>query len=146
MTGGQYSRFTYFMCGPKGFVQAIQRTLASHHVDPHRMVTEEFTPAVDAQIGSVSMQQSIPRWTYGVASASLILAVLFFMVLDLDRSLPKLEKAQAAAQSLTSTNTDSSASSNTVTGPDTLSSSTNSNLPSTTTYTQTYQAPMTSVS
>ena len=141
---GRYNRFTYFMCGPKGFVQSIRRTLESHHVDPHRMVTEEFTPAVDTQIGGVSMQQSIPHWTYGVAGASLVLAVLFFMVLDLDQTLPKLTKAQAAAQSTTGASTDSTAST-AITGSDTSSSSTNNNSASAS-YTQTYQSPMTSVS
>ena len=145
VTGGQYSRFTYFMCGPKGFVQAIRHSLESHHVDPHRMVTEEFTPAVDAQIGGASMQRLIPRWTYGAAGASLVLAVLFFMVLDLDQTLPKLTKAQAAAQSTTGANTAVSTTPTTATSPDASSSST-SNSQTPTIYTQTYQTPMTSVS
>jgi len=141
LTGEQYNRFTYFICGPKSFNKTMKRTLSDHNTNSERIVTEEFTPS--SQVGSVSLipKRSITRWTYGLTGASLVLGTAFIMTIDLARAIPKITKAQASSQSQSITQaqatTPTTVSTPTISGADSYSNT------SSTSPTSTYNTPAT---
>ena len=150
LTGGHFGRFTYFMCGPKDFVTSMRQTLQTNGADPHRLISEEFSPSSPANAIAATPQHTIPRWTYALTGASLVLAAGFFMALDVDQALQRNAAATPVTSSQTPATTDtSSTSTSTDTNNTTPSTSTStSNTPSST-YSQPpvmYQQPMTSVS
>lgn len=149
LTNNNFNKFTYFVCGPKGFMHAMKEILAVHNTDPDKIITEEFTPSSQDNIAVASPKYSISRWTYSLTALSLVLGTAFIMSLDVARALPKLVNAQSsqtASTSQTSTPvTNSSGNTSNTTQQNSNQSTTNSN-----TYTQSnqsqYQAPVTSVS
>jgi ferredoxin-NADP reductase len=149
LTSKQYNRFSYFMCGPKGFVENITGVLKSHNTDPDRIVTEEFTPTDNMGSGLVPGGK-LSWWTYGLSGASLAMATAFFMVLDLSRAVPKLVSAQTSESSgqTTQAATPSASYSQPTTGSSNSTSSTSTAGTSIATQSQqsTYQAPVSSVS
>lgn len=141
LSGGQLSRSTYFLCGPKPFTHAIRDTLTQEGADPHRIITEEFTPSTPANTITALSPHAIPRWTYALTGASLMLAAAFFMVLDVgqvtEKAVTHTATPAATRQSVLSNTTDSS------TAPAGSMASPTNTMP---TYQPTYQQPMTSVS
>lgn len=140
ITKDMYNSHTYFLCGPKGFVSFAHDTLRSKDTDPYRIITEEFTPAVDAQIGDIHNLQIIPRWTYGLTGISLVLAVMFFMVLDLDHVIPKSVQVQPAIVQTNASLGNAQASTSNTGSTVVTSTAQQTSTP------QTYQMPVTAVS
>lgn len=145
LTGGHFSKFTYFMCGPKAFVRSMRDLLGRHGADPSRMISEEFSPTSPANAVASAPQHTIPRWTYALTGVGLIAAASFFLALDVDRALEKTVKAAPAAQQ---SQPDTPMSTSSTSKTDTTGGSSANTQPSTT-YSQptmTYRQPVTSVS
>lgn len=100
VTGGSYQGITYFICGPKSFMQSLQRTLESKHVSPHRIVTESFTQTSKLTLGN---NLNISKLIYGLTGAGLVVGFLGIMALDLIRYIPKTTAASATTQTTTET-------------------------------------------
>lgn len=163
LTGGNYGRFTYFVCGPKQFTKSLRNTLQANEVTADRIITEEFTPSTSAASVTTMPRYSITRWTYGLTGATLVIATSFFMVLDLARFVPKSLQAPhasaASSQTLQASQVTPAASSDDTSSIPTPRSNSQS-APTTNNYsgssptnsyyaptpTQTYQQPVTSVS
>jgi len=146
LTGGHFGRFTYFLCGPKGFVESMRRMVTTNGADPSRVVSEEFTPTSPANAIAAAPQHTIPRWTYALTGASLVLAAGFFMALDVDRALERAALA-APASSTTQQTPGSSTAGTSQTPTSTDSTASNSTpVPTDTQPPMMYQQPMTSVS
>lgn len=96
LTGGRYQGATYFICGPKGFTEAEAALLKAKQVSDHRIVSETFAQSNQLSFGN---RFSIPKLTYAVTAAGLVLAFGFFMSLDLSRYVSK--NVSAAAPSTT---------------------------------------------
>jgi ferredoxin-NADP reductase len=149
LTNQSYNRFTYFVCGPKGFMHAMKEILGAHDTDPDRIITEEFTPTSQDNAVSTSPKYSISRWTYSLTAASLVLGTAFIMTLDVSRALPKLVSAQSIQTPTTSQSSNASSSNSTnYSSSSSQQQSTSQSNPST--YSQSsqsqYQTPVTSVS
>ena len=135
LTSNNFNNFTYFVCGPKGFMHAMKEILSIHQTDPSRIITEEFTPTSKDNIAEASPKFSISKWTYSLTALSFALGIAFIMTLDISRVLPKLVSAQSA----------NTTSSQTVTPTTNSSSSSSTSTPITSTQSQ-YHSPVTSVS
>lgn len=129
---------TYFLCGASGFMENLGGLLATRGVDENHILTESFTQA--SKTSALGGKFSLQTLTYAFSALLLLVGIGGIMVLDLDRSLPKL--VSAAAQQKTTTN--QTASSNG--GSSSNSSSSSSNSTTTTAPTYQYQAPVTSAS
>ncbi len=142
LTGGRYNQFTYFLCGPRTFLNGTKAVLTGNGTEAGRVITEEFTPSAQENVLSILPKSSISRWTYSLAGASLALGAAFIMFLDLSRAVPKLLHAQtnqtpAATQTQPTNNTDDTG--NTATAP-------TQSQPVTRTNQSSQQTPVTSVS
>lgn len=153
LTNQYYNRFTYFICGPKGFTHALKEILAAHDTDPSRVITEEFTPSSQDNIVSSSPKYSISRRTYSATAVSLVLSTAFIMTLDIAHTLPRLVSAQASQAPSTSQSTPSTTSNTTTNNPSSSTynysppSQQQSTAPTTNQSTQSqYQTPVTAVS
>ncbi|MFI5271208.1 MAG: ferredoxin--NADP reductase [Candidatus Saccharimonadales bacterium] len=147
LTGNNYNKFTYFICGPKAFMLAIKEALDIHGTEQSRIITEEFTPTSKQNVEYESPKFSIRRWTYGLSAASLVTGVVLFMTLDITHALNKQAAAEAAANAQTTSSQSQTQNTNSTTTPSTYQQTTQPSQNSTTPYTQSqYQSPVTSVS
>ena len=139
----QYDKFTFFICGPSGFMAGIKKVLNQHNTDPDHIVTEDFSPT--HQVGSLSIfpKTAISRWTYILTGATLVLGTIFIMTLDVVRALPKIN---AITKSENSSQTNSGSSTNSSVGSSTTSTSGSQTTTTTPTTQSQYQSPITSVS
>lgn len=146
LTGGHFGRFTYFLCGPKSFVESMRSMVTTSGADPSRIISEEFSPTSPANAIAAAPQRTIPRWTYALTGASLVLAAGFFMALDVDRALERA--ALAAPANTTTQQTSGSSTTGTPQTSATTDSTTVNNTPTPTDVQPPvmYQQPMTSVS
>jgi ferredoxin-NADP reductase len=145
ITKGRFNHHTYFVCGPKGFMDSICSILAEHETESDRVITEEFTPTSQIKSISIMPRHSVSRWTYGLTAASLVLGTALVMAADLDRALPKLVAADSAQTTTQPTSSPSTGNSSPAT-TNTPSSTPSSSSSSSTQQAQSYQAPITSVS
>ncbi|HVV66922.1 MAG TPA: FAD-dependent oxidoreductase [Candidatus Saccharimonadales bacterium] len=149
ITNGEFGKFSFFICGPKAFTGNMEHLLEDHGTEKDRLVTESFSQATNLGLG---VNISIPSLTYVTTALALLAGIGFFTYLDLSRYLPK---AEAKAPSATTSNTPSSVSSD---GGNSDSSSSdsfysnssqaaggNTGSPAST-YSQSYQTPMSTVS
>lgn len=158
VTGGHFESYTFFVCGPEGFTASVSDMLREREVDTDRLVIESFTQTTHLGLG---VKLSIPSLTYATTGLALLAGIGFFMAIDLARYVPKVEataaptsaqNSQAASDSNSTTDTSSSSASNQSSsnagssGSDTSSSTNTSYSSPNTTQTQTYQAPVTTVS
>jgi len=130
--------YTYFICGPNGFMNSVQEILRSRGVYPDNIVSEAFTQGASGR--AVINSQNIPKLIYKLTSAAIVLGIGFIMTLDLMRAVPKIMAAETTqASQVTEVQT-------TATPASTSISSTLT--PTATPYVQnyTYQQPVTSVS
>jgi len=172
LTQDQLNEFTYFLCGPRLFMESIKSTLLDLDTDADRIITEDFSASSSDKKLSLLPKQSIAKWTYGLTAVSLAAASFFIMTLDLTRAVPKIlsaentsnkttsqqqtSKTQAQSQQGSGTvdNSNSATSKITTSGSSTstshssTNSSGNQSTPTITTTqpAQSYQAPVTSVS
>lgn len=160
LTGGQYDRFTYFICGPKQFTKSLRTTLLNNKAAPESIITEEFSTTSNVADSGSLPTKSVWRLTYGATGAALVLATFFFMAIDLARFVPESLHIQAAAAAVQTspaaqTSTPSSSTNATSSSPNyqtyaastpTSSNGTSSNTVYTPPPAQTYQPPVTSVS
>jgi len=147
LTGGHFARFTYFLCGPKGFVESMRTIVQTNGADPARIISEEFSPTSPANAIASMPQHTVQRWTYALTGVSLVLAAAFFLALDVDRALARTAAASPAGttqQAPSSTATDATGSTSGVTNN--TSSTTNSTTAKNTQPPVMYQQPITSVS
>ncbi|HEY5668235.1 MAG TPA: FAD-binding oxidoreductase [Candidatus Saccharimonadales bacterium] len=146
ITSGGLHQYTYFVCGPKGYIATAKDILYGYGLTDDQIITEEFTPS-GKKIGlSLVPRASISRWTYGLTAAAMIAAALFFMSLDLVQFWPKSSNAQAAASTArqaSGSNPNNPDTSSIPTNADTSNSNSTSSTP---TYSQTYKQPTSSVS
>lgn len=150
ITGGNYAGNTYFLCGPKGFMESIESMLTNRRVSEDRIVTESFTQASKLTIGN---GWSLQKLTYSLAGAILLLGIFSVAFLDLSRYVPKHTQA-ATVQTIEPTTTnreddDTPASAASPVSTPTTTTPTVTTAPATRTTTQaqpTYQAPVSSVS
>jgi ferredoxin-NADP reductase len=98
VTGTQYNRFTFFICGPQNFISGMKDILRSNGTNPDRIVTEEFAPS--NQLSSALLpKDKASRWTYALSGFSLVIGILFIMGLDLVRAVPRIQLADAQQSS-----------------------------------------------
>jgi ferredoxin-NADP reductase len=135
---------TYFICGAKNFTERTQSALQAIGIHESRIISESF-----AQSGAVTTKTgiSLPRLTYGLSAALLIIATGGVMLLDLHQNLPKLHAEAASSVQSTAPSSDTSSDSTTNNGSSTdqttrpVSQNTNNSSG----YTS-YQQPISSVS
>lgn len=124
VTGGMFNACTYFLCGPKPFIEALRDGLHSKGAESERIVSEEFSPAKADRL-AFQPGWNVRHWTYGLTGATLVMATAFIMSLDLARYVPKLasnvttKSTVAATQSTAQATTadDSTAATTTVSAP-----------------------------
>ena len=98
LTYERFNMFTYFICGPKSFMRSMEEKLIAGNTEPSRIITEDFTASSFAA-GASAPAFSIPKWTYGLTAASLVLGTTFIMGLDLVRAVPRLSQSQLVKSS-----------------------------------------------
>jgi ferredoxin-NADP reductase len=157
LTNGNFNKFTFFVCGPINFTASMKQMLINNNTDPDRIISEDFSPSSQVEDINNGSRFSINKLTYGLTAAALVLAVGFFMSLDLVRLVPKLASANSSKSTTTSQSANTSGSTtSTSSGSSTASaasqtSSSGSSAGSSTNATtsssnQSYQAPVTRVS
>lgn len=140
VTGGNFAGITYFACGPKGFMNTMERTLMKNGVRGDRIVTESFAQSSKLFSGQGWTPQSI---TYALSAGLVVAGAAGIMLLDLIRAVPKLASANSATTS-TSTTTETPDTAAT-TSPTTSTTTTPTTTPAPTTTvtpTYTYQQPV----
>jgi hypothetical protein len=115
ITNNYYSKYTFFICGPKGFKEAVVAILADNNVDRSKIITEEFTPST--QLGSDPEGETIniPKVTYGLSFLALAFLSAFIMTIDLVRQVPKIQNTSQTSPANNSNTTTTSPVSNTST-------------------------------
>lgn len=96
VTGGVTRGVTYFLCGPKGFMTGIEKSLVNIGVTPDRIVTESFTQSSKLSFFSGWTPSSL---TYAFAAILMVVGVGGVMLVDLARSVPRLVSAQTTSSS-----------------------------------------------
>jgi len=139
ITAGQFGGVSYFICGPSGFMNSMEKILLRNGVRNDRIITESFNQSSKLSLGS---HWSAQRLTYVFATLLLVVGVGGIMALDLDRTISK----QVSAQTMNTMPNATANNSSSVTTDDSTTSTTPT--PTTTTQTQQtyYQQPMSSVS
>lgn len=130
ITGQKWQSFTYFICGPSGFSKTMVKTLHSHDVAKDSIITEAFT-----QTTSLSWRiwnRSISSMTYLFTSLALVAGVVFIMILDLSRYVPRTVQALSPTTPTTTTSTEDT----------TIPAATTTTTTTSTPPTQTYQQPI----
>lgn len=163
LTYDKFNNFTYFICGPKQFTTDLTKTLLDCGTNPTRIMAEEFTPTGADNLPNV-INKKLTRWTYAFTAATLAIAVIGIMGIDLIRYVPKTKaientessgsntNVQSSSSNGSSTNSSAGSSTTSTTGsstsvePKTSSSTSSSSSSSKNTSTQNYQSPTTSVS
>jgi ferredoxin-NADP reductase len=158
ITNGKFNNFTYFICGPKLFTTNLTAELIDCGTDINRIMAEEFTPTGSDNLPNAANKR-ISFWTYSLTAATLAIAVVGIMGIDLIRYVPKYASvsnktttsnaasaqgsntASSGSSSYSSGSSTSSVGSSTSTSPSSSSGNNSSNSSS-----QTYQQPTTSVS
>lgn len=141
LTTGAYTGSTYFLCGPKGFMESIGTALRTNGVSESRILTESFTQS--SKLLSFG-GYSISRLTYAAAAATLVMGIAGISYLDLSRYVPKHVTATVPATTQTiQTTTDSSASASTTAA---ASTSSQDSMRTSQMQNQSYQPPISSVS
>ncbi len=97
LTGENYNRFTFFICGPQGFINGMKNILEQHGTETDRIVTEEFLVAGKLSDSLLPKDQSA-RMVYFLSAASLTIGTLLIMGMDLVRAVPKLAVAYSTHQ------------------------------------------------
>jgi ferredoxin-NADP reductase len=160
LTNGKFNKFTYFVCGPISFTSKMKQILIDNNTDPDRIISEDFSPSSQVENIAIGSRFSINKLTYGLSAAALVIAVGFFMSIDLIRIVPKLVSANSvktnstnsqslpSSNSATSTSSPGSSTSNSVSqSPTTTAGSSTSTRPTTSSSNNSsYQAPVTRVS
>jgi len=146
VTSGGYVGSTYFVCGPKGFMDSVIAMLKACGVSEDQIVTESFT-----QSSKVMTKQgySIQKLTYSLASAVLLLGVGSIAYLDLSRYVPRYTQAASKVQTSAAAVVNSTPAQSSDDNSDSTASSGTTSSTSNKTYSQpvqTYQPPVTSVS
>jgi len=143
ITNQSFQGYTYFICGPKSFMQGQQSILEKNSVDENRIVSESFTQG--KKLGWKFSGMSIPSLTYTATALTFAIGFVGIMVMDLIRYTPKNTATITTPNSNSTSNsasTDDSSNSS--------SSSANTTTPTTTQSTPTqqnyYQTPVSSVS
>jgi len=148
VTRDQYDNYTYFICGPQSFNESFSELLRSKNINKDQIVTESFAQADSMSFEVSNLSVSIPRLTYGAVALSLVIGFGFFMSIDLIRYLPKVKTVSSKLNS--SSNGSSNTGQNTANGSQSTSGSntsgTTNSSNSTSNQSQTYQAPVSSVS
>jgi ferredoxin-NADP reductase len=158
--GNDYTGATYFVCGPKGFMENTESMLDDKGVPGNRIISESFTQSSKITIGT---GYSIPKLTYALTAVVMFIGITGIAFLDISRYVPRYVQAAAKTQTITTggtsnttttnnaasaTNT-SNTSADSSTAPTTSSNNSSSvnSTPTQSTQTQNnYQAPVTSVS
>ncbi len=136
LTTGAYAGSTYFLCGPKGFMESISGALRANGVSESRILTESFTQS--SKLLSFGGHR-ITRLTYAAVAAVMIVGIAGILYLDLSRYIPMHMGTNSAAQTTQTTG------SNTASGATTAVSAPPQNNANTQIQNQ-YQPPLTSVS
>lgn len=114
ITGDAANRFTYFLCGPPGFMNGMQTMLADYGVDDERIIVEAFSQGKQKN----EDQKAPGRLTYALASLLVLVGVSGIAGLDLVRAVPKIAASQMqAAASQASTGTSSPSVNSMLTAP-----------------------------
>lgn len=121
-----YAGSTYFICGPKQFMDTTENMLTSEGVGENQIITESFT-----QASKVSFANSLNSRTatYAFSAGLLVLMIGGIAFLDLSRYIPAAQALAAEHSTTTETKTaptnsiDSTGSSTTSSGSNKTSSS-----------------------
>lgn len=87
MLGLGHKDETYMLCGPSGYLVAMQSLLKSQNVSQNRILTESFNQAHSGD----SMQVRWPTNMYALGGLSFMVASLFVVSSDLIKTLPTFE-------------------------------------------------------
>jgi ferredoxin-NADP reductase len=139
VTSGVYSGSTYFLCGPKSFMDAMEQLLIANGATEDRIITETFTQSSKVYFGS---GYSVQKLTYAFAGSLLVVAIMGVSYLDLSRYVPRAASADTKTITVNPSNSSSGSSSS---SNSSINSSSNNSSDSSQSQ-QTYQAPVTSVS
>jgi len=124
ITNKKYDLFTHFICGPMGFIGAMQSILIRNNVPPEQLITEAFGQGVVTE-KSHKQPSHETRLVYGLVGALLIVMTVFITGLDLVRAVPKISALQNGSNSQNNSNTTSN--SNNANSQSNSSDSSNSN-------------------
>jgi ferredoxin-NADP reductase len=144
-TSGGYQDSTYFVCGPKGMMQAVESQLADCGVDADHIMTESFT-----QTAPFWSKLSPARLAYALTAAALVVATGVIMSLDVSKKVAETNASNvtatnSSAATTTSNNSTTAATSDTSSTSNNSSGASSSSSTSSNTASQT-QSPMSSVS
>ncbi len=116
LTGGNYNRCTYFICGPRSFINNYKQMLQKHGVEGDRIVTEEFAMANNPK-ALFTPKDRPSRLAYAITAASLLIGTGFMGTLDLMRYMPRYASAQALQTAQAAATKSTTAPSTTPTSP-----------------------------
>jgi ferredoxin-NADP reductase len=128
ITNNNYDSFTHFICGPTGFISAMQSTLINNDVSPDHLITEAFGQGVVTE-KSHKQPSHETRLVYGMVASLLIVMTVFITGLDLVRAVPKISALQNPVTNSPANTTNTTSTNNTSSGSysNTNSSTNNSN-------------------
>ena len=145
ITALQFNGFSFFICGPYGFIKNMQSILLDNNTDSYRIMTEQFAPTLKINDAIAVPGRNMARWIYGLAGSAILLSAGSIMFADMSHVLSKFQKTQTV-NSQTGTG-DNTLSPDSQSGAGNASNIGSTNPPtSTTNQSQTYQSPVTSVS
>ena len=91
---GDLSKKTFFICGPPGFMKAVEAMLAQINIPPERVLTEAFSQGPNRQTGKL---RSWPYNVYVLTSLGVVTGSFIVMASDLLHNLPLLKTTKPSA-------------------------------------------------
>lgn len=146
---GNYDPYDFYICGPKGYMNAVKKALLDKQVDTDTIFTEEFGVKTK---GWPSLRSSLSGKVYTGTAAGFVLAFLMVTAIDLETTIAKasISSPVAAATAAPAANSGSGSTSSSISTPASTSvSSNNYNYTAPAPQQQpqmTYQQPVSSVS
>ncbi len=143
ITDNSYDSFTHFICGPIGFISAIQKILIKNNVSPDHLITEAFGQGL---VTEKSHKKPIKetRLVFTFTAVLLVMGIVFISAIDLVRAVPKITKIENTTTAPTNNTTSGSSTSGTLQSNTTNNGTTNTTTPTPTQTTT--KNPVTSVS
>ena len=80
------SSTSYFICGPPPFMKAVVKTLRTHRIADHRIVTEAFSQGPHRQTGR---SRAWPANIYALSAVGLAVSTVLILTKDMLKSIPQ---------------------------------------------------------
>lgn len=139
LVAGRYGGITYFICGPKPFMEGIENILITNSVEVTSIISESFTQNKQVYIGD---GYNLKKIIYGLSFATMLVGFFGIMLMDLILYVPRVEQSMTTVSS--ATNPSVSSKSTSYGGSTNLTNANSSSITSSTS--NNYQPPVTSIS